>query len=153
MTTEPAARGATLEELGRAHPVLKDDFASQWMGIRVIRADYGDAEIQMELRREMLNGFGIAHGGMIFAFADTAFAIACNHPDADDTITVGSGVDINYLRPAHQGQTLTARATMTHQGRSGVCDIEISAQGPDDAEPVVVALFRGRSRTIPKPMA
>lgn len=147
------AASTSLEELGRAHPILSDDFASEWMGIRVVRADFGDAEIQMELRREMLNGFGIAHGGMIFAFADTAFAIACNAADAEDTVTVASGVDINFLRPAHQGQTLTARAKAVHAGRSGVYDIEVTAQGADDAAPVTVALFRGRSRTIPKPKA
>lgn len=148
--TQPA-QSTTLEELGRAHRILRDDFASEWMGIRVNRADFGDAEIEMELRREMLNGFGIAHGGMIFAFADTAFAIACNNADAEDTVTVASGVDINFLRPAQQGQTLTARAKAVHEGRSGVYDITVTAQGPADAEPVVVALFRGRSRTIPKP--
>lgn len=151
MTETSAAGSPTLEELGRAHRILQDDFASEWMGIRVVKADYGDAEIQMELRREMLNGFGIAHGGMIFAFADSAFAIACNAHDAEDTVTVASGVDINFLRPAMKGQTLTARAKAVHEGRSGIYDITVTAQGPHDAEAATVAVFRGRSRTIPKP--
>ena len=152
MAEDPTGGTPTLEELGRAHRILQDDFASHWMGIRVVRAEHGDAEIQMELRQEMLNGFGIAHGGMIFAFADTAFAIACNAPD-DESVTVASGVDINFLRPAKQGQTLTATAKAVHQGRSGIYDIQITAQGPDDADPALVAVFRGRSRTIGAPRA
>lgn len=152
MTPDPAAPAPTLEELGAAHRILRDDFASEWMGIRVVRADHGDAELQMELRREMLNGFGIAHGGMVFAFADTAFAVACNDPD-DVSVTVASGVDVNFLRPAKQGQTLTATAKAVHEGRSGIYDIRVTAQGPDDAEPQLVCVFRGRSRTIPKPRA
>ena len=60
------------------HPILKDDYASEWMGIEVVALDEGHATIRMSLRQEMLNGFGMAHGGMIFAFGDTAFALACN---------------------------------------------------------------------------
>ena len=139
--------------LASSHRILKDDFASEWMGIRVIKADPGDVVIQMDLRHEMLNGFGIAHGGMVFAFADTAFALACNAHTDNGTITVASGVDVNFLRPAKEGQTLTAYAKAVHEGRSGIYDIEVFAQGPDDAEPIRITLFRGRSRTIPKPGA
>jgi acyl-CoA thioesterase len=99
----------------------------------------------------MLNGFGIAHGGMVFAFADSAFAIACNPPEDDGTITVAQGVDINFLRQAKAGDTLVAHAEMVHSGRSGICDIEILAQSPGEPEPRRIALFRGRSRTIRKP--
>lgn len=138
-------------DLAAQHRILKDDFASEWMGIRVVRTAPGEAVIEMELRREMLNGFGIAHGGMVFAFADSAFALACNSHEDNGTITVASGVDVNFLRPAMQGQTITAHAKAVHEGRSGVYDIEVTAQGPNDPEPVLITLFRGRSRTIPKP--
>lgn len=138
-------------ELAEYHPVLKGDFASEWMGIRVLKAEYGDVEIQMELRQEMLNGFAIGHGGMVFAFADSAFAMACNTHEDDGTITVASGVDVNFISPAKPGQTLTARARVVHQGRSGVYDVEVTAQGENDPEPVRILIFRGRSRTIPKP--
>lgn len=141
----------TYSDLAEHHPILKDDFASEWMGIRVLKAEYGDVEIQMDLRKEMLNGFAIAHGGMVFAFADSAFAMACNTLEDDGSITVASGVDVNFIRPAIAGQTLTARARAVHQGRSGVYDVEVTAQGPNDPEPVLVLVFRGRSRTIPKP--
>src|SRR5688500_19121394 len=69
---------ARLTVSGHAHPILESDSASEWMGIQVVALDDGHATIRMTLRQEMLNGFGMAHGGMIFAFGDTAFALACN---------------------------------------------------------------------------
>lgn len=139
------------------HPILKDDFASQWMGVRVVRADFGHAVLEMTLREEMLNGFGIAHGGMVFAFADSAFALACNDPAGDgSTVTVASGADIDFLRPARRGQVLTATARVRHHGRSGLYDITVTARDASDdpgVNGVVVAEFRGRSRTIPAPPA
>jgi acyl-CoA thioesterase len=111
----------------------------------------------------MLNGFGMAHGGMIFAFADTAFALACNPvnpgPGDADSITVAAGVDINFLKPAYRGQVITAVADRrSSAGRSGLYDIQIFAadaaqhQSPPEAgQPgELIAEFRGRSRTIPK---
>lgn len=134
-----------------AHAILENDPASEWMGIEVIKIDDGHATITMKLRPEMLNGFGIAHGGMLFAFADSAFALACN-PSAGsaDTITVASGVDINFMRPGIPGRLLTAVANRRAQtGRSGLYDIQVLQSVPG-AEDEVLAEFRGRSRTIRK---
>ncbi|MDQ0755316.1 hotdog fold thioesterase [Arthrobacter sp. B3I4] len=168
---------------GDTHPILKDDYASEWMGIEVLALDDGHATIRMPLRQEMLNGFGMAHGGMIFAFGDTAFALACNPANpglADEgSITVASGVDINFIKPAFQGQVLTAVANRrASTGRSGLYDIQIYAADPAATEATgaspaaspagapaptlpgglpadvppgeLVAEFRGRSRTISK---
>ena len=145
---------------GAPHPILANDYASEWMGIQVLALSDGHATIRMKLRQEMLNGFGMAHGGMIFAFADSAFALACNPihpaPGEEDTITVASGVDINFLKPAYRGQVITAVADRrTSAGRSGLYDIQIFATDAD-AQPnsqnpgELIAEFRGRSRTIPK---
>lgn len=134
------------------HPMLEKDYASHWLGIEVLRLADGHATTTMRVREEMLNGFGIAHGGMIFAFADTAFALACNPVGETDTITVASGVDINFLSSAMPGERLTAVADRSAgAGRSGVYDITITATeegGAPDSERLV-ALFRGRSRTVP----
>ncbi|QCO99680.1 hotdog fold thioesterase [Arthrobacter sp. 24S4-2] len=165
---------------GATHQILKDDYASEWMGIEVLKLDDGHATIRMTLRQEMLNGFGMAHGGMIFAFGDTAFALACNPasppPGAAgagaDSITVAAGVDINFLKPAYSGQVITAVANRrAHSGRSGLYDIQIYAADPNTAGPhaaagspadssagaaetdtpgELIAEFRGRSRTISK---
>jgi acyl-CoA thioesterase len=157
---------AGLTTSGNTHPILKDDYASEWMGVEVLALDDGHATVRMTLRQDMLNGFGMAHGGMIFAFGDTAFALACNpaapHAGAAGTdtagsehITVAAGVDINFLRPAFQGQVLTAVANRrASAGCSGLYDIQIYAADAG-AEPAglapegeLIAEFRGRSRTI-----
>jgi acyl-CoA thioesterase len=154
---------------GATHPILENDYASEWMGIEVLALSDGHATIRMTLRQEMLNGFGMAHGGMIFAFGDTAFALACNPihpaPGEESTITVASGVDINFLKPAFRGQVLTAVADRrSSAGRSGLYDIQIFAadagtpgsggQPGTETQPgspgELIAEFRGRSRTIPK---
>jgi acyl-CoA thioesterase len=145
---------------GAAHHILTNDYASEWMGIEVLSIEDGHATIRMSLRQEMLNGFGMAHGGMIFAFGDTAFALACNPanpaPSEADTITVAAGVDINFLKPAYQGQVITAVANRrAHSGRSGLYDIQIyaadAAAAPSEEAPgELIAEFRGRSRTISK---
>jgi acyl-CoA thioesterase len=139
---------------GVSHPILENDYASEWMGIEVLALSDGHATVRMTLRQEMLNGFGMAHGGMIFAFADSAFALACNpaSPVDPDNITVAAGVDINFLKPAHQGQVITAVADRrSSAGRSGLYDIQIFAADPGAQLPgELIAEFRGRSRTIPK---
>ena len=135
---------AELTVSGPTHPILKDDYASEWMGIEVLALDDGHATIRMTLRQEMLNGFGMAHGGMIFAFGDTAFALACNPanplPGEDSSITVAAGVDINFLKPAFRGQVLTAVANRrASTGRSGLYDIQIYAADPGAGIPAAPA--------------
>lgn len=142
---------AAAAETSPQHAVLTNDHASEWLGIKVVHVSEGEATITMTLRREMLNGFGIGHGGMIFALADTAFAMACNPAGGSaDTVTVASGVDINFMKPGLPGRLLTAEATRRHQsGRSGLYDIQIRQSTPEGGEEIV-AEFRGRSRTVTK---
>ena len=130
------------------HPQLGFDRTSEWLGVTVTEYAPGYAKGQMQVREEMLNGFEIAHGGMVFAFADTIFAWTCNNPDGDGaTITVAQGVDVNFLSSPTVGTQLTAVGqTRAATGRSGLCDITVY----DDAA-TVVAEFRGRYRTIPNP--
>lgn len=130
------------------HPRLGHDRAAEWLGITVSEYGEGYAKGHMQVRQEMLNGFAIAHGGMVFAFADTIFAWACNHPDGDgSTITVAQGVDINFVSSPKEGVNLTAVGKRrANFGRSGIYDITIT-----DEHDQLVAEFRGRSRTIPNP--
>ena len=127
------------------HKMLENDRATRWLGAEVLIAEDGRAKLRMRIRPEMTNGFDIAHGGMIFALADTCFAMACNHPEGDDgTVTVASGADINFLKSATTGDEVIAEAVRIAQaGRSGVYDVVVR-RGED-----TIAVFRGRSRTIP----
>lgn len=129
------------------HPLLENDHMSAWLGVSVEAAEPGRARISMVLRRDMVNGFGMAHGGVLFAFADTCFALACNDPaGTPGVITVASGADVTFLAPAYEGQTLTAvGSVLSSTGRSGLYDVHVTSGTG------AVAEFRGRSRTIPGP--
>lgn len=133
-----------------AHPILEGDATSAWMGLHVELAEKDHAVVRMTVREEMVNGFGITHGGMVFAFADSCFALTCNDPDGDgSTITVASGVDVNFMASTKVGQTLIAEGKLVSRaGRSAVYDISVTTE-----DGAIVAAFRGRSRTIPNPAA
>ena len=130
------------------HRILAKDWATQWLGVEVLNLAPGYAKTRMRLREEMLNGFGIAHGGMIFSLADTTFALACNDAAGDgSTVTVAQGVDISFLSPAPAGAALIAEGReLATTGRSGLYDVTVTREGEEGG---VVALFRGRCRTIP----
>lgn len=128
------------------HPILEHDTAARWLGIEVLRANYGDAQVRATVHEDMLNGFGMAHGGAIFMLADTCFAMSCNDPAGDgSTMTVAQNCEIDFLRPAFPGDRLTATSVL-RQGarRSSIHDITVTNQ-----DGKAVAEFRGRARTIP----
>ena len=128
-----------------AHPILEGDATSAWMGLHVELAEKDHAVVRMTVREEMVNGFGITHGGLVFALADTAFAYACNE---DDRVTVASGADITFARASHVGTRLTATAERRwRSGRNGLYDVRIA-----DESGAVVAEFRGRSFTTDRPL-
>lgn len=125
--------------------MMRRDRASAMLGMVVERQDYGHAVVSMLLRDDMMNGHDIAHGGFVFALADTAFAISCND---DVTISVAAGADITFLKPTTAGQTLTATAVhRASRGRTGVYDVTVVDETGD-----VVAEFRGRSFTTDRAM-
>lgn len=145
-TTTPAApEGVAMPPGSPHHIMLETDRCTRWLGAEVLTANEGHAKLQMTIRSEMTNGFDIVHGGMIFTLADTCFAMACNHPEGDEgTVTVASGADITFLQTARVGDTLIAESHRVAQaGRSGVYDVVVTRDG------ATVAVFRGRSRTIP----
>lgn len=100
----------------------------------------GRATLTMQVEASMTNGHNIAHGGYIFALADSAFAFACN---TSNERTVAQACDIVFVTAAREGDLLTAEAVERHRfGRNGIFDVRVS-RGSE-----VVAEFRGRSRTI-----
>ncbi|MFV0320180.1 MAG: hydroxyphenylacetyl-CoA thioesterase PaaI [Microbacterium sp.] len=125
-------------EYAHLRPMLQRDRASAALGMVIERDEPGQSVVRMLVRDDMLNGFAIAHGGLVFALADTAFAIACNE---DDRVTVAAGADITFLKATRAGQTLTATAVRRiRSGRTGLYDVTVTDETGD-----VVAEFRGRS--------
>ena len=116
--------------------MMRDDLFSQWLGIKVIEIKEGYSKIQMTVRNEMINGFGIVHGGVAFSLGDSAFAFACNNRNV---LSVALDTAINFLKPVHVGDVLTAEAKELHNGKStGLYHISISNQNEH-----VVAIFKG----------
>ena len=110
-------------------------------GVEIEEAREGYARIRMRLRPDMLNGHGIAHGGMIFSLADTAFAYACN---SRNLRTVAAQASIVFLDAAREGEVLIAEAREAALvGRSGVCNV--SVRGEDGR---AIAEFQGFSRSV-----
>ncbi|MFN5135866.1 MAG: hydroxyphenylacetyl-CoA thioesterase PaaI [Chitinophagaceae bacterium] len=106
--------------------MMEHDRFSQWLGIEVLEIKEGYSKIKMTIREEMVNGFGIIHGGVTFALADSAFAFACNNRNQ---LSVALDTSINFIKPVHVGDELTAEATEVHNGKStGLYHIEIFNQ-------------------------
>lgn len=116
--------------------MMQHDLFSQWLGIEVIEIREGYSKIKMTVREEMINGFGIVHGGIAFSLADSAFAFACNNRNV---LSVALDTSINFLKPVHPGDILTAEAKELHNGKStGLYHISISNQKDH-----IVAVFKG----------
>lgn len=121
-----------------AATMYANDAASQALGIRVDIPAAGSAIATMTVRTDMVNGFDVCHGGLLFTLADTAFAFACNSYD-DRTFAAAASID--FLRPARLGDELRAQAREDYRGsKSGFYSVEIRNQHDE-----VVAVFRGRS--------
>lgn len=123
-----------------ARRMFAADEASQGLGIELLEAGGGAARLRMTVTAAMVNGHGIAHGGYVFLFADTAFACACN---SRGPATVAAGADIAFIAPVRAGDVLTAVAEERASfGRSGIYDVRV-LRGEE-----TVAEFRGRSRVL-----
>ena len=124
-----------------AHHMLSQEGTGPAWDIGIEEARAGCARIRMKLRADMSNGHGIAHGGMIFALADTAFAYACN---GRNVRTVAAQASIIFLEPAREGEVLIAEAReQALVGRSGVYHVAVRTDGGR-----VLAEFTGFSRTL-----
>ncbi len=129
-----------MSHLPSVEAMMAKDEASRRLGIELIDQGHGRAVTRMTVRDYMVTGHDIAHGGLIFSLADTAFACACN---SFGPATVASSADIVFVAPAHAGDVLTAEAVLrTRFGRAGLYDVTVR-RGDD-----VIAEFRGRSHQL-----
>jgi acyl-CoA thioesterase len=116
--------------------MMQEDRFSQWLGITVLEVREGYSRIQMTIRPEMVNGFGIVHGGVSFSLADSAFAFACNNRNQ---LSMALDTTINFTHPVRVGDQLTAEARELHNGRStGLYHVCIHNQ-----DQKLVAQFKG----------
>lgn len=130
----------TLARQVAEHLLSREGTGAAW-GIKIETVREGYARIAMRVRKDMLNGHGIVHGGMIFALADTAFAYACNSRNAP---AVAQQASIVFLAQARDGDRLIAEAQeQSRANRSGVYAVTVRNDKGDD-----IAVFQGLSRTM-----
>lgn len=116
--------------------MIREDAFSKWLGIKILEVRDGYSKTQMTVRDEMMNGLGVAHGGIAFSLADSTFAFACNNRNR---LSLALDTAINFLKPVMQGDVLIAEATEIHNGRStGLYQVKIFNQKDH-----LVALFKG----------
>jgi acyl-CoA thioesterase len=122
----------------------REPTSANW-DIQIEEVRLGYSRIRMALREDMLNGHASAHGGILFAFADTAFAYACN---SGNVVTVAAQASIIFINPARAGEVLLAEANMlAAAARSGAYAVHIRT---DDGR--AIAEFQGLARTIGGPV-
>lgn len=116
--------------------MMDDDAFSRWLGIEVKEIGPGHAKLEMTVRPEMLNGFGVAHGGIAYSLADSALAFASN---SHGRVALALENNISYTRKVEDGDTLTATAEELSLGnRIAVYRILVTRR--DDK---TVGIFRG----------
>lgn len=140
----PSANDAVQKARAAVRSLYDGDRASQTLGIEIIDVAPGRVQIAMTVRADMVNGHGMCHGGIIFAFADSAFAFACNSY-GDPMVAAGAGIE--FLAPTPQGERVIATATeVTRGARHGIYDVSVA-----NAAGVVFAAFRGRCSRLRGP--
>lgn len=116
--------------------MYNNDPFSQWLGIKRIKDGAGDSKLQMTIRKEMLNGFGIAHGGITYALADSALAFASN---GHGKMAVSIETSISHTEQLVEHDVITTFVEeLSRTNKIGIYSIQIKNQ-----DNKVVALFKG----------
>ena len=116
--------------------MMKHDEFSRWLGIEIIEIKPGYSKIKMKVRKEMLNGFGITHGGITFSLADSALAFASNNYGR---VAVALETSLAFPKPVYEHDELTAIAEEQSKGNSvGIYNVTVTNQQNSK-----VGIFRG----------
>jgi acyl-CoA thioesterase len=116
--------------------MLALDAFTRWLGAEVVEVDVGRCTLRMTVRVEMVNGFGVAHGGIAYSFADSAMAFACN---GSGRVTVALDTSMSYPAAVMVGDQLVAIAE-EESATSRLAFYRVVVRKQDDT---IVALFRG----------
>lgn len=116
--------------------MLENDAFSRWLGLIVDDITEGSCRLYFSVKPDMLNGFGIIHGGVVFSAADSAFAFACN---SHGCLALALDVSITFTKAAKLGEVLTVEAKEVHLGnKTSVYDIVTKNEKGE-----IVAIFKG----------
>ncbi|HQQ94872.1 MAG TPA: hotdog fold thioesterase [Bacteroidia bacterium] len=118
--------------------MMRHDAFSRWLGIKVLEVKEGYCKLGMKIREDMLNGFGIAHGGITYSFADSALAFASNSWGRK---SLSIETSVSHTESLHANEEIMAEAVCIQQSEKlGHYDVKIY-RVDDPAKPC--ALFRG----------
>ena len=118
------------------HLMFDNDAFSKWLGIELIEIGEGISALRMTVRKEMLNGFDVLHGGITYSLADSSLAFASN---AYGRKSMSIETSISHTLSCKEGDVLTTKTVeRSLSNRIGVYDITVTNQ-----ENKVVALFKG----------
>ena len=124
--------------------MFNNDAFSIWLGIERLEERAGYARLQMKVRTEMTNGFGIAHGGITYSLADSALAFASNSHGLQ---SMSIETSISHTRPVKVGDVLIAETQELNKSRKlAIYEVRVTNQ-----EKEVVALFKGTVFRTEKP--
>ncbi|HEU4717012.1 MAG TPA: hydroxyphenylacetyl-CoA thioesterase PaaI [Bacteroidia bacterium] len=113
-----------------------NDWFSQWLGIERVKVEPGNCILKMKVRKEMLNGFGIAHGGITYSLADSALAFASN---SHGRMAVSVETSISHTEPLREDDEITATAEeMSLSNKIAIYNVTVKNQKNE-----IVALFKG----------
>ena len=116
--------------------MYEDDLFSKWLGIDILEKEIGKSKLVMTIRQEMVNGFGVAHGGITYSLADSALAFASNSQGRE---SMSIETSISHTKPCHVGDVLTAEAVEESLSyKIAVYHISVKNQNNE-----TVALFKG----------
>jgi acyl-CoA thioesterase len=119
--------------------MMENDAFSQWLGIRVLEVSEGFCRLSMTVRREMLNGFSIAHGGITFSLADSALAFASN---SFGRKAVSIETSIHHLEKVEVNDVLIAECRLEYQSEKfGHYSVKVFVEKKELQNPV--AFFKG----------
>lgn len=127
-----------MDAAGIVNTMMKNDYFSQWLGIQVLEQKAGFSKLSLVVKKDMLNGFGIAHGGITYSIADSALAFASNSKGRK---SLSIETSVSHLVSLKEGDEIIAECT---------CETETEKLGHYHAKVYmkndpgkIVALFKG----------
>ena len=116
--------------------MYNNDPYSKLLGMNLVAISEGKCVLKLKITETMLNGFGIAHGGISYALADSALAFASNSRGIQ---SLSVETSINHFSKVQLGDILTATTDEKNlSSKTGLYMVEIHNQ-----ENKLVALFKG----------
>src|SRR5882762_2318866 len=116
--------------------MMEKDYFSQWLGVERLEESEGYCKLKMEIRKEMCNGFEIAHGGISYSFADSALAFASN---SGGRHAVSLETSISHIKPLKIGDIIIATAREKNlNNRIGIYEVRVEKENGE-----LAALFKG----------